>query len=58
MPIHSNTPNKDLKNYQNALNIPKNLSTQVHPQGSPTSGDLEGLVVYDYNLFNGRNKNN
>ena len=41
-----------------ALNKPSNHSTQVHPQGSPTSRDLGDLVVHDYNLSNEMNKNN
>ena len=41
-----------------ALNKPTKHSTQVHPQGSPTSGDLGGLVVHDYKMFKKMDKNN
>ena len=41
-----------------ALNSPSNHSTQVHPQGSPTSGDLGGLVVHGYKMFKEMDKNN
>ena len=37
--------------YPNALNTPSNYSTQVHPQGSPTSGEIGGLVVHGYKMF-------
>ena len=35
----------------NAINKSSNHSTQVHPQGSPTSGDLGGLVVHSYKIL-------
>ena len=41
-----------------ALNKPSNHSTQVHPQGSLTSGDLGCLVVHDYKIFKGIHENN
>ena len=59
--MHTNTSistKQGSQDYQNALKTSNNHSTQVHPQGSPTSGDLGGLVVHDYNLFNEMNKNN
>ena len=41
-----------------ALNKPRNHSTQVHSQGSPTSGHLGGLVVHDYKIFKKIDKSN
>ena len=46
------------KNYPNTLNTPSNHSTQVHPQGSPTSGDLGDLVVHNYKIFKEIHENN
>ena len=42
----------------NALNKPSNHSTQVHPQGSPTSGDLGDLVVHSNKILKEIHKNN
>ena len=59
--MHTNTFNytkQESQNYPNALNSPSNHSTQVHPQGSPTSGDLGGLVVHNFKLFDEMRENN
>ena len=59
--MHTNTfkyTKQGSQNYQNALNTPSNHSTQVHPQGSPTSGNLGGLVVHGYKMFKEMDKNN
>ena len=41
-----------------AINKSSNHSTQIHPQGSPTSGDLGGLVVHNYKIFKEIHENN
>ena len=59
--MHTNTSistKQGSQDYQNALKTSNNHSTQVHPQGSPTFGDLGGLVVHDYKSFNETSKNN
>ena len=42
----------------NAVSKPSNHSTQIYPQGSPTSGDLGGLVVHNYKKFKEIHENN
>ena len=42
----------------NASNKPSNHFTEVHPQGSPTSGDLGDLVVHNYKIFKEIHENN
>ena len=42
----------------NAINKSSNHSTQVHPQGSPTSEDLGDLAVDNYKIFKKIHENN
>ena len=59
--MHTNTfkyTKQESQTNPNALNKPGNLSTQVPPKGSPTSGDLGDLVVHNYKIFKEIHENN